>query len=721
MPEPIENPSLSVVIPSYKRAQILLATLDQLFEQTVPAQEIIVVDQTRYETNDPHLNTLQGLAQAQKIVFEQRAEPSIPAAMNRGLAAADSEFVLFLDDDIKIDKGFVEAHLRGLLAALNEQGELPIAQVGQVLQPGQESGDRSVLYHGGYGLKRDLAFPFNSSSPARIVNCMAGNFCVNRRLALSIGGFDEAFKGAAYRFETEFARRLFRVTNRHLWFWPHAKINHLQWQQGGTREGASHLTSTSPNHSSGDYFYALSEGSGGDKWSYIARRFVSSPLAKFYLRKPWHIPGRVAAEIGGLYQAIRFSWFKANVTPGIGINSPPRKPRLAILMSHPTQHFAPVYRTLTEEGQIQARVFFLAENGVQASRDKEFDRDVKWDVPMLKGYQYEILSPRRIIDEFNFKTMDHARVTSALADYKPDAVWLHGYGARANWRVIFNRGLASKIFYTSDSNLQDPRAAWKKLIKKLVLRQFFARCDRFIAISDSNRAYLRYYGVPERKILAASFPVDIEFWARQKDKLNVTEYGNFRSKRNWPAEAKVFLFVGKLVSHKRAIDLIEALSRSGLEHAYAIIVGDGPEATHLKQQAERYSLQDRVHFTGFANQTELARYFCVSDVLIFPSEREPYGAVAAESLPFGLPIIASDKIGAIGQSIVAGRNALLYPSGDVDALGQQMKKMMSDLPLLTEMGAESSELASANGLESIVNLLTVETCQSANFHQTDGD
>ncbi|MEM7357724.1 MAG: glycosyltransferase [Pseudomonadota bacterium] len=290
---------LSIVIPSFRRAPILLKTLGLLFQQSTSVKQIIVVDQTPYAQDDPYLKQLQALSAEGRIVLLQPTRPSIPAAMNRGMLAADSTYVLFLDDDIEVASNFIAAHR----SALHDN---PVAQVGQVLQPDQKSMVRNDNYQPGSGLYRDLNFPFNSDQPADIHNCMAGNLCVERDSAIDAGGFDENFLGAAYRFETEFCRRLTRDSGRAFSFLPSAVIHHLQYQTGGTREHANHFTSVSAVHSMGDYYFALREAGGTERWRYIARRLVGSLKSRFYLKQPWYLPVRLLAEFSGLLQAIKY-------------------------------------------------------------------------------------------------------------------------------------------------------------------------------------------------------------------------------------------------------------------------------------------------------------------------------------------------------------------------------------------------------------------------------
>lgn len=289
---------LSIAIPTYGRETILLETVRALIALPDRADEIVLLDQTpTHETEtERQLSEWQdkGLMRWLRL-----ARPSIPASMNVGLQQAKGEVVLFLDDDIVPDANLVRVHRESHLAREAD------AVTGQVLQPGEEPDDSTPneTERGG-GLTRDLSFPFRASSRAVVSNCMAGNLSVRRQFALTIGGFDERFEQVAYRFETEFARRVVAHGGRVL-FEPSASIRHLRAPSGGTRTYGSFLSYGAAAHSVGDYYFALKCGAPGESGRYILRRLVRSVTTRSHLRRPLWIPVRLAGEISGLVRAIR--------------------------------------------------------------------------------------------------------------------------------------------------------------------------------------------------------------------------------------------------------------------------------------------------------------------------------------------------------------------------------------------------------------------------------
>jgi len=123
----MKNFTLSVVIPTYNRSSAVLDTIELLLKQSDAADEIIIVDQTSYEATEPEFLELKSLNSQSKIIWLQLDTPSIPNAMNAGLLKAESDYVLFLDDDVTFLGDFIKQHKQAL------DKHQSIGHVGQIL------------------------------------------------------------------------------------------------------------------------------------------------------------------------------------------------------------------------------------------------------------------------------------------------------------------------------------------------------------------------------------------------------------------------------------------------------------------------------------------------------------------------------------------------------------------------------------------------------------
>ncbi len=283
---------MSIAIPTYRRDSVLAETIRQVLTMQTASNEILIIDQTPLhdQTTEEQLSEW---SQQGVIRWIRREQPSIPAAMNHALQIARTPLVLFLDDDIVPVSDIVQQHL---LAHQTDAGLW--ATVGQIIQPWQQSSridpPRTLR-----GLRTDFDFPFHSTVEADVQNVMAGNLCVNRAKALSVGGFDETFMGSAYRFETEFAKRLILAGGR-IRFLGSAGLIHLKAAAGGTRTDGNHLTSAAPHHGFGDYYYAFRHGSLIKAWVYSLQRMTREVSTRFHMRHPWWIPVKLLGELRGL-------------------------------------------------------------------------------------------------------------------------------------------------------------------------------------------------------------------------------------------------------------------------------------------------------------------------------------------------------------------------------------------------------------------------------------
>ncbi|HEX7153856.1 MAG TPA: glycosyltransferase [Thermoanaerobaculia bacterium] len=282
---------ITIAIPTYNRGAILVETLEKLLALTPPAEEILIVDQTR--AHPPEIEARLG---ALPIRWIRLDEPSIPRAMNVALREARTSHVLFLDDDIIASDTLVAAH-----AAAYSPGIWAV--VGQVLQPGEEPEhfDDATLRRGPI---RDLEFQFRHDESCDVQNVMAGNLSVDREKALSIGGFDEQFVYVAYRFESDFALRIVAAGGR-IRYEPAATLRHLKAPSGGVRAYGDHRTSTHPAHSVGDYYFALKHLPGF--WPYALQRLRKNVATRYLLRHPWRMPGKLLGELRGMRLAKRLA------------------------------------------------------------------------------------------------------------------------------------------------------------------------------------------------------------------------------------------------------------------------------------------------------------------------------------------------------------------------------------------------------------------------------
>ena len=173
------------------------------------------------------------------------------------------------------------------------------------------------------------------------------------------------------------------------------------------------------------------------------------------------------------------------------------------------------------------------------------------------------------------------------------------------------------------------------------------------------------------------------------------------AKREKRAE-RVFLFSGSLIARK-GVDLVaRAFVRlaSEFEHVRLKIVGEGELREAVAQTLGPVS--ERVEFVGFKDWSELPGEYTRADVLCVPSRYDGWGLVVPEGLASGLPVIATDRMGAALEFIESGRNGWLIRAGDEEALMSAMRE--AALVKLEEMGQRARESVSTHSLQNGASL-----------------
>jgi N-acetyl-alpha-D-glucosaminyl L-malate synthase BshA len=141
----------------------------------------------------------------------------------------------------------------------------------------------------------------------------------------------------------------------------------------------------------------------------------------------------------------------------------------------------------------------------------------------------------------------------------------------------------------------------------------------------------------------------------------------------------VLLHVSNFRPFKRVSDVIRILAavRTHVD-ARLDLVGDGPERGAAEALVKSLGLQNDVRFYG--EMDDPADLYRSSDVFLLPSESESFGLAALEAMACGVPVVASD-VGGIPDVVKDGETGFLAPVGDVIAMAEAARRLLTDRPL----------------------------------------
>jgi len=139
--------------------------------------------------------------------------------------------------------------------------------------------------------------------------------------------------------------------------------------------------------------------------------------------------------------------------------------------------------------------------------------------------------------------------------------------------------------------------------------------------------------------------------------------------------------VGRLVRQKGISTFLRAVAVVARARSDVVfpVVGDGPLRSALETEARELGIEDCVLFLGFRD--DALALLKRLDVFLFTSEQEPFGLVLTEAMAAGVPIVALNLEGAVGEILGDGEDGLIVDGVDIEALAAKVLALLDDQAL----------------------------------------
>ncbi|MEP6635237.1 MAG: glycosyltransferase family 4 protein [Acidobacteriota bacterium] len=233
-----------------------------------------------------------------------------------------------------------------------------------------------------------------------------------------------------------------------------------------------------------------------------------------------------------------------------------------------------------------------------------------------------------------------------------------------------------------------------------------ARVARVIAVSEAVGRHMRAQRlVPSGKVTVVHNGIDLDRVARA---LNEFERRNFCRGWDVPEHRPLIGSVGALTTLKGHDDFLRAAVKIAetFPNAFFVIAGTDSSSTqahrtHLERLIREYGLSDRVRMIGWMD--DLPSLFCALDVFVSASRTESFGLAIVEAMASGAAVVATETEGA-KEIIRNGETGLLVPLGDVAALAEGVKALLTNGQERGRISKQAREVARANfSLERMVD------------------
>jgi glycosyltransferase involved in cell wall biosynthesis len=347
-----------------------------------------------------------------------------------------------------------------------------------------------------------------------------------------------------------------------------------------------------------------------------------------------------------------------------------RRYRLLAIASHPVQYMAPIFRRMAKHPRLDLHVAYCSLRGAEAGHDPEFGTEVKWDVPLLDGYEWTQV-PNEGSGAEGFWGLNNPGLEKIIREGKFDAVaCFTGYVRKSFWiaRHAAKKAKAAFLFGTDATTLEarDGRA-WKKWFKRATWPLIFRMADQVIVPSSGTKELIRSLGIAEARITLTPYSVDNDWWMAQAASVDRAA----ARRELWLSDdERAILFCAKLQPWKRPMDLLRAYAKAQLENSRLVFAGEGPQKAELVREAVRLGIADQVEFLGFVNQSALPALYKMVDLMVLPSTYEPFAVVVNEAMCCGCPVMVSNRVGAAKDLVVPVARDFVFPAGNVEVLAE---------------------------------------------------
>lgn len=373
--------------------------------------------------------------------------------------------------------------------------------------------------------------------------------------------------------------------------------------------------------------------------------------------------------------------------------------KLAIITSHPIQYNAPMFAMLARSAVIEPKVFYTWSQSRETLFDKDFGQQIQWDIPLLEDYEHEFVeNVSGNPGPGSFKGIVCPGLKKAVGDWGANAILVFGWNYKAHYDAMryFRKKIA--VCFRGDSTLLDEKRGLKQLARRLFLRQVYKNCHAAFYVGQNNKAYFLKHGMHAKQLFFAPHAIDNDRFS-DKDGKHQKDAMNWRKELGINQDETVALFVGKFEPKKNPLLLLQAFKKANVSGSHLVFVGNGLLEKELKNNAT-----GNVHFLPFQNQSRMPTVYRLADLLVLPSQGpgETWGLVVNEAMACGRAVLVSNKAGCAPDLVEQGKNGYIFEFDMLEQLAENLKKMLSDRRLMSEMGSHSSKMIEEWSFEQIV-------------------
>jgi glycosyltransferase involved in cell wall biosynthesis len=363
--------------------------------------------------------------------------------------------------------------------------------------------------------------------------------------------------------------------------------------------------------------------------------------------------------------------------------------KLAVVTTHPIQYHVPWFIRIAEKN-IKIKVFYTWEQSeIGFIYDPGFGHHIRWDIPMLDGYDYEFVkNTARRPGVNHFRGIVNPELIGKIEEWAPDGLMVIGWNHYTHLQCLRHFHHKLPIYFRGDSVLLHERTGWRKLFRRLFLTWVYKHVDYALYVGSNNKSYYLRHGLKNNQLVFSPQAIDIERFA-EPDAVYAQQAQERKEELGIPKTDLTVLYAGKMTTIKNPFFILDLADACRDLPVSFILVGDGHLKEGLMQRAED---KPKVHFMSFQNQTIMPAIYRMGDVFIMPSLSETWGMAINEAMACGKPAIASEKVGCAADLVLEGKTGIVFKLGDLDKCVAFIREVCGNRERLVEMGVNAKSL-----------------------------
>lgn len=308
--------------------------------------------------------------------------------------------------------------------------------------------------------------------------------------------------------------------------------------------------------------------------------------------------------------------------------------------------------------------------------------------PLFDYQPYELVLASKLVDVALYENLDLLHVHYAIP---------HASAAYMAKQILASKG--KKVPFITTLHGTDITLVGKDASFEPVITFAISQSDGITSVSESlKQDTYKHFGVRKPIHVIPNF-ICIEDY----DKIYQKNHPDETAKHKHfyaPNGEKILMHISNFRKVKRIEDVIRVFDQVRKKvPAKLLLIGDGPERTHIERLCRELNTCDDVKLLGKVVNPE--EHLLLADLFLLPSETESFGLAALEAMASHVPVISSNT-GGIPEVNVHGISGYLSEVGDVDDMAKNALRILKDDTTLIQFKEQAYQQALKFDIQNIL-------------------